>query len=309
MTDHATDDRGIDRILEAWLRPGPSDLPDERFASIVAVVGRTSQRRRLRRFGNGSVPRPVGRRLAAAAAALLLVTSAGALVLGARWSAGPATPAGPSTPEATVPPTATVIELAVRDLAFVPTDLYAPADAPFEIRLADEDTQVPLGLEILDDAGRSRYASEVATGVTMRTFPVPALPTGTYAIRDRVHPNTSGVLHVGSAEPTGPALSPSPAPTFAHVVITTAGHAFTPTAVSFPVGRRFFIELHNLDTGVSHGIAIDDATGTPMLRAGASSGPVSIYPVDAMPAGSYVIFDPADPAVRATLVVVGSDGP
>jgi hypothetical protein len=118
----------------------------------------------------------------------------------------------------------------------------------------------------------------------------------------------SGTLHVGETAPAStPIPSPSEALPPADVQVTIAGGTFTPDQVSFAGGRRFSLELVNDDPGIAHGISLLDATGANVLSGlPAFTGPGSRrYRIDAFPAGTYTIVDPAHPEIRATLTIGG----
>lgn len=67
-----TPDRDIDRVLDAWLAPGPTEMPDRVYLGVLDRIERVPQRRRLRLTGRFSTMTP-SFKLAAAAVLLLTV--------------------------------------------------------------------------------------------------------------------------------------------------------------------------------------------------------------------------------------------
>ena len=101
-----TRNRDIDRVLEAWLVDGPSEMPDRLFEAVFDRVGRVPQRRlaRLRlRFAEMSSTA----RFIAAGAAAILVIGIGLTAFGrgpdGHTGASPSPSASPSASAATLP--------------------------------------------------------------------------------------------------------------------------------------------------------------------------------------------------------------
>jgi hypothetical protein len=296
------DERDLERTLSAWLQPGPVDISAEAFDLIMATVTETRQRRPRRWLAPGR-PRVDGlERHAGMLTAAALVAIVGAwLVVGNRMPV----PANPAAGPAASAETPVVLELVIRDVAFEPTELYPPADRGFSIRVTDEDDGIPHGLDILDPSGALVFTGAIVEGPGVHVYDVPSLRVASYVFQDPVHPMMAGTLHVGEPAPAGTPEAVAPTPPPPDVVITTDGQAFSPSVVAFTGGRRFWIELRSTDPTTDHGIAIDDELGNPILRLGIRTRDSTRYPVDAVPDGRYVIYDPEHPTLRSTLVVGG----
>ncbi len=92
--------RDIERVLDAWLRPGPTIMPDRLFDEVLERIERQPQRRLARAQLRISAMRPIP--LLAAAAAIVVAVGAGIVLLGR-----PATPdIGAATPVPSVAPVA-----------------------------------------------------------------------------------------------------------------------------------------------------------------------------------------------------------
>jgi hypothetical protein len=85
-----TRQRDIERVLEAWLRPGPTVMPDRLFDEVLDRVDHQPQRRLARIQLRISTMRPIA--LIAAAAVIAVVVGAGFVLLGR-----------PSTPDVGAP--------------------------------------------------------------------------------------------------------------------------------------------------------------------------------------------------------------
>ena len=198
------------------------------------------------------------------------------------------------------------IDLTVADITFDPADLYVPAGVPIQVHLTSRDAGVPHALQVTDTAGRVVFVDHDAH-VGSWSWTLPALPAGRYALADLVHPSTVGTLHVGEAAPPAtPSTGPTPAGSgAATIAVTVDATGFTPSTITMPAGRHFFIRLLNQDAGARHGIVLYDAAGSVMMEAG-SAGPLGTftYPIDAMPAGTFTYRDPGNPAFTGTLVLV-----
>jgi plastocyanin len=90
-----------------------------------------------------------------------------------------------------------VIKVVAVNIAFEPTELTAPADAPFVIEMDNQDAGIPHNVEIKDPMNMSVFMGEIVTGPIVTQYQVQALPAGAYAFVCTVHPNMVGNLTVG----------------------------------------------------------------------------------------------------------------
>ena len=101
-------------------------------------------------------------------------------------SAGTAAPAGSVDPNAIV--------VTANNLAFSPTEVSAPADAPFAI-VFDNQEGVPHNMAISDAAGTKVFTGEIVSNQQV-TYSVPALGAGSYPFVCEVHPDMKGTITV-----------------------------------------------------------------------------------------------------------------
>ena len=101
-------------------------------------------------------------------------------------SAGTAAPAGSVDPNAIV--------VTAKDLKFSPTEVSAPADAPFAI-VFDNQEGVPHNMAISDAAGTKVFKGEIVSNQKV-TYSVPALAAGSYPFICEVHPDMKGTITV-----------------------------------------------------------------------------------------------------------------
>jgi hypothetical protein len=123
------------------------------------------------------------------------------------WTYAAPTPA-PSQPATAAPSTAPpseapsgepgVLTLTAQNIEWVQTELSAPADTEFTIRLDNQDNGVPHDVVVRDASGAEVARSEVVTGVGTTDLVIPGLAAGTYGYICSIHPATMiGTLTVG----------------------------------------------------------------------------------------------------------------
>jgi plastocyanin len=117
-----------------------------------------------------------------------LVALAAVLAACSGASAAPAT----ETPASPVTPVGDAVSIAAKDLAFSPTTVTVPADAPFAIAF-DNQESAPHNVAISDASGASVFKGEIVSSTTV-TYNVPALAAGTYPFICEVHPNMTGTI-------------------------------------------------------------------------------------------------------------------
>ena len=76
-----TPDRDIERVLEAWLTPGPTEMPDRVYVGVLDRIERVPQRRLARTKLRFQTMNPLFKLAAAAVLALVVGVSVGPLVL------------------------------------------------------------------------------------------------------------------------------------------------------------------------------------------------------------------------------------
>ena len=87
-----------------------------------------------------------------------------------------------------------MIVVSAKDLKFSPTEVSAPADAPFEI-VFDNQEGVPHNMAISDSTGASVFKGEIVSSQKV-TYSVPALAAGAYPFICEVHPDMKGTITV-----------------------------------------------------------------------------------------------------------------
>ena len=95
-------------------------------------------------------------------------------------------------------PAGPVLALTALNIAFNPTTLEAPADAPFKIDFDNQDASVPHNVAIHEGSptGAEVWKGEIFPGPAKKTYDVPPLKAGTYGFVCSVHPNMTGTLTV-----------------------------------------------------------------------------------------------------------------
>jgi plastocyanin len=89
------------------------------------------------------------------------------------------------------------VKIVALNIAFDPTEVTAPADAPFVIEFDNQDAGIPHNVEIKDSMNMSVFTGEIFNGPEVRQYQVQALPAGDYSFVCTVHPNMIGNLKVG----------------------------------------------------------------------------------------------------------------
>ena len=100
---------------------------------------------------------------------------------------------GPPAPTLAVPSGALVLR--VTDSTFQPARLTAPTGAAFVLYFDNADG-LPHNAVIRAADGTREFEGDVFSGPAQRVYDVPALASGSYALRCDVHPEMSGALSV-----------------------------------------------------------------------------------------------------------------
>jgi plastocyanin len=89
------------------------------------------------------------------------------------------------------------IKITALNIAFDPTEVTAPADAPFVIEFDNQDAGIPHDVVIKDSMNASVFTGELVTGPMVTQYQVQALAAGDYTFVCTVHPNMVGNMQVG----------------------------------------------------------------------------------------------------------------
>jgi plastocyanin len=102
----------------------------------------------------------------------------------------------PAASEAPIPEAD--ITITAQNIAYLESEVTAPADTPFTIAFVNLDAGVPHNVAIHEGSptGPELWQGEIFNGVETRVYEVPALPAGTYGFICTVHPNMTGTLIV-----------------------------------------------------------------------------------------------------------------
>ena len=107
-------------------------------------------------------------------------------------------PAGSGAPPPSGAPAAAPLTVVAKNVAFEPTALTAPANAPLKIEFDNQDASIPHNVAIHEGSptGPAVFTGDVFPGPEKRTYDVPPLAAGAYAFVCTVHPNMTGTLTV-----------------------------------------------------------------------------------------------------------------
>ena len=114
---------------------------------------------------------------------------------GAAPSGGPGASGEPAASGAPSPsgPTADVT-IHAKGVAYVESNITAPAGKPFTIAFVNEDQGTPHNVALHEGSatGKEAFKGEIFPGVATKVYEVPPLPAGTYAFACTVHPSMTG---------------------------------------------------------------------------------------------------------------------
>jgi len=88
------------------------------------------------------------------------------------------------------------LDLTAHNIAYDQATLSAPAGQPFVIKFTNNDPGVTHNVAITDSTGQQVFKGEIFSGPDTRSYPIPALPAGTYTFACSVHPQMTGTLTV-----------------------------------------------------------------------------------------------------------------
>jgi plastocyanin len=94
--------------------------------------------------------------------------------------------------EPSASPASDAIVISAVGLAFEQAEVDVPADEPFQIEFANNDSGTPHNVAIHRDSatGEEVFRGDIFNGVATMTYDVPALEAGAYAFICTVHPTT-----------------------------------------------------------------------------------------------------------------------
>jgi plastocyanin len=124
----------------------------------------------------------------------LLAAMAGSVVLAAACAGG-----APAASSAGVPAgAAQEIRIVARGIAFVPSEVGAPAGVPLHVVLDNEDDGIPHGLALMGAMGSTKLgATDLVIGPATVEMDVPGLVPGVYQLLCEIHPTMVTTLTVG----------------------------------------------------------------------------------------------------------------
>src|SRR5918996_3802251 len=212
------------------------------------------------------------------------------------------------------------VQLAAQNIAFEPTKLSVPADAPFTIEFDNRDGGQQHNVEIFDNPERSGtpvFEGDIITGPATVEYPVDPLAEGTYYFLCVVHPQMTGEIEAAPGRPGGEPGGPGggmggeppgggppgggEAPT-----VVAQGIAFDTDTISLPADRPSSLTFDNRDPGVPHNIAIytDESLSEALFQGEIVTGPATAqYEVPPLPAGEYYFHCDVHPNMNGTVTV------
>jgi plastocyanin len=244
-------------------------------AAIVAIVAIAASRKRV---GNGALLS-----VAVGVAGVGMLASGAALLLGTPTAEGGGGP--PVTVALTAPAGAAA-------KGFAEKQLSAPADEAFTIAFDNQDASVTHDVVVAsadptkDPTAQTFLDGTVITGVAQTSYPVPALPEGSYYYFCKIHPTTMyGDLTVApGAPPGGPGGGGS-------TTITASGLQFDTDTLTFPANSPISLLFQNNDAGVPHNFSIytDDSAKDSLFKGDIVTGVASTtYDIKPLKPGSYL---------------------
>src|SRR5918994_2708986 len=216
----------------------------------------------------------------------------------------------------------TTVELVAVNIAFDPTTLSVPADAPFTIEFDNRDS-AQHNVQIYDNPERSGtpvFEGEIITGPATVAYRVDPLAEGTYFFLCVVHPQMTGQIEVApgapggepGGEPGGPGGGTGGGPPGGGApggaepaTVVAQGIAFDTDTISLPADQPSTLTFDNRDT-VPHNIAIyaDDSVSEMLFQGEIVTGPATAqYEISPSPAGEYYFQCDVHPTMNGTVTV------
>src|SRR5919106_4669999 len=194
----------------------------------------------------------------------------------------------------------TTVELVAANIAFEPTTLSVPVDAPFTIEFDNRDS-AQHNVQIYDNpdfSGTPVFEGELITGPASVAYRVDPLAEGTYYFLCVVHPQMTGEIEAVPGSPGGEPGGPGGgtgggqpgggAPGGAEpATVVAQGIAFDTDTISLPAGQPSTLTFDNRDT-VPHNIAIytDNSLSEALFQGEIITGPANVqYEIPPLPAG------------------------
>jgi plastocyanin len=244
-------------------------------AAIVTIVAIAASRKRV---GNGSLLS-----VAVGVAGVGLLASGAALLIGTPTAEGGG--GVPVTVALTAPAGAAAN-------GFAEAQLSAPADQPFTITFDNQDAGVGHDVVVasadpaVDPSAQTFMDGAVITGVAQTSYPVEALPEGSYYFYCKIHPSTMyGDLTVAPGAPAG-----GPAGGGTSTTLTASGLQFDTDRLTFPANAPISLTFQNNDAGVPHNFSIytDDSATDALFTGDIVTGVnTATYDIKPLKPGSY----------------------
>jgi plastocyanin len=209
------------------------------------------------------------------------------------------------------------VQLAAANIAFEPTTLSVPADAPFAIEFDNRDG-AQHNVVIFDNpdfSGEPLFEGDLITGPATTTYEVDALAAGTYFFFCRIHPQMTGEIEAAPGpggepgeEPGRPGEEPGGQPggvPTEPATVTALGIAFDTDTISIPADQPATLTFDNRDAQ-PHNIAIytDDSLSEVLFPGEIITGPETIeYAIPPLEAGENYFQCDVHPSMNGTVSV------
>jgi plastocyanin len=208
---------------------------------------------------------------------------------------------------------AVTVELVAVNIAFEPTTLPVPADAPFAIAFENRDG-VQHNVVIHDNpefSGEPVFRGDLITGPATTTYDVDPLAPATYFFFCEVHPQMIGDIEAAPGqgggpgeEPGGPGEEPGGGVPTEPATVVAQGIAFDTDTISMPADEPATLTFDNRDSQ-PHNIAIyaDDSLSEAFFQGEIVTAETVEYPIPPLEAGEYYFQCDVHPSMNGTVSV------